>query len=103
MTVQELIIRFPEIPLDLHAEPLLAQYAETFGDLLQVAQNPGACSADYTPGNLYYLKLVGPIRLYMYGLSTKEKVLTKFQELLERHQADPAAFAESLLTSDSIA
>ncbi len=102
MTVQELILQFPEIPGDLHDEPLLAQYAETFGNLLREAVNPGACSADYTPGNLYYLKLMGPIRLHMYRLSTKDKTLAKLQDLLDRHQADPDGFAESLLTADSV-
>lgn len=101
MTVQELIFRFPEIPADLHDEPLLAQFAETFDPLLREAMNPGACSADYTPANHYYLKLIGSMRLYMYGLSTKEKVLAKLQELLARHAADPDGFAESLLTADS--
>ena len=36
MTVQELCTRFPEIPADLHEEPILARFAETFGDLLRV-------------------------------------------------------------------
>ena len=102
MTIQELILSFPEIPGDLHDEPLLAQYAETFGPLLQQAQNPGACSADYTPSNHYYLKLIGPIRLYMYGLSTKDKVLSNLKDLLDRHAADPDGFADSLVTSESI-
>ncbi len=74
MTVQELISKFPEILPDLHDEPLLAQFAEAFGDLLQVAQNPGACSAQPDAVHHYYLKLVSPMRLYMYGLSTREKV-----------------------------
>lgn len=103
MTVQELILMFPEIPPDLHDEPLLSQFAETFGALLQVAQNPGPCSGEYSPGNHYYLKLLGSMRIYMYGLSTKEKVLTKIQEQLDQHQADPDGFAESLLTSDTTA
>ena len=102
MTVQELILRFPEIPGDLHDEPLLATYAETFGDLLKEAVNPGACSADYTPGNRYYLKLIGHMRLYMYGLSTKEKVLAKFEELLAEYQADPEGFIENILTAESV-
>ena len=102
MTVQELILSFPEIPADLHDEPLLAQYAETFGYLLHQAQNPGACSAEYTPNNHYYLKLIGPIRLYMYGLSTKEKVLAKLQAHLDHYHADPDKFAESLTTTESI-
>jgi hypothetical protein len=102
MTVQELILNFPEIPRDLHDEPLLAQYAETFGHMLQEAVNPGACSADYTPGNRYYLKLIGHMRLYMYGLSTKDKVLAKLQELLDQYQADPDGFTEELLTAESV-
>jgi hypothetical protein len=101
MTSQQLIRRFPEIKDDLHDEPLLEQFAETFGNLLQHAENPGACSADYTPGNLYYLKLMGQIRLHMYGLASKEKVLNHMQDLLDRHAADPEGFAESLLTADS--
>jgi hypothetical protein len=101
MTVQQLILRFPEIPGDLHDEPLLAEFAETFDPFLQEAMNPGACSADYTPANHYYLKLIGSMRLYMYGLTTKEKVLGKIQDLLDRHAADPDGFADSLITADS--
>lgn len=101
MTVQELLRRFPEIPHDLHAEPLLAQCAEAFGDLLQVAQNPGACSAQYETGHHYYLALIGPMRLYMYGLSTREKVLGQLQDLLDRLHANPGGFAASLLPSST--
>jgi hypothetical protein len=78
MTVQELVALFPEIPQDLHGEPLLAQYAEAFKDQLRVARNPGACSAQHDPANQYYLKLIGPIRLYWYGLSNRERVLAGF-------------------------
>lgn len=99
MTVQELTRRFPEIPQDLHDEPLLAQFVGTFSDLLQVAQNPSNCSAQYEAGHHYYLKLIGPIKIYMYGLSSREKVLRQLQDLLERQQADPAGFAASLLPS----
>ena len=44
MTVEELACRFPEVSADLCDEPLLAQFAETFGTFLQEAENPGACS-----------------------------------------------------------
>ena len=101
MTVQELIARFPEIPKDLHGEPLLAQFAEAFGDQLRIARNPGACSAQYDAGNHYYLKLVGPMRIYMYRLCTREKVLKQLQELLDQYHADPAGFAASLLPPDT--
>ncbi len=102
MTVQELCIRFPEIPPDLHAEPLLARFAETFGDLLQIAHKPSACSTEHDAGNHFYLKLIGPMDIYRYGLSTRQKVLTQIQDLLDQHQADPAGFAASLLPADTV-
>ena len=101
MTIQELITRFPEIPRDLHNEPLLAQFAESFNDLLRIAEDPSACSSQYDAGNHYYLKLIGPLKIYMYGLSTKEKALGQVQEHLEQHRADPEGFAASLLSEDT--
>lgn len=101
MTVQELIARFPEIPQDLQGEPLLAQYAEAFKDQLRIARNPGACSAQYDPSNHYYLKLIGPIRLYWYGLSTRERVLTQLQEMLDQYRTDPAGFIASLVSDNA--
>jgi len=101
MTVQELIRKFPEIPRDLHTEPLLAQFAETLGDLLEVAQNPSNCSAQYEAGHHYYLKLIGPMKIYMYGLSSREKVLRQLQELLARYHADSAGFVASLLSTSA--
>jgi hypothetical protein len=97
MTVQELVRKFPEIPPDLHNEPLLAQFAATFGDLLQVAQNPSNCAAQYEASHHYYLKLIGPLKIYMYGLAKREKILQQLQDLLDRYHADPAGFAASLL------
>lgn len=97
MTVQELVQRFPEIPRDLYAEPVLAQFAEALGHLLQVAQNPSNCAAQYEAGHHYYLKLIGPLKLYMYGLSSREKVVQQLQELLHRYHADPTNFAASLV------
>jgi hypothetical protein len=101
MTVQELARRFPEVPHDLHDEPLLAQFAEALDGLLQVAQNPSNCSAQYDANHHYYLKLIGPLKLYMYGLSSREKVRKQLQELLDRYHADPAGFPATLLPSGS--
>ena len=101
MTVQELLRKFPEIPRDLHAEPLLVQFAETLGDFLEVAQNPSNCTAQYEAGHHYYLKLIGPMKIYMYGLSSRDKVLRQLQELLEHYHADPAGFAARLLASSA--
>ncbi len=100
MSVEELVACFPEIPRDLHKEPILATFAAAFGDLLRAAQNPSACSSQYSAGNHFYLKLIGPMKIYMYGLSTKEKVLKQLQELLDRYAADPEGFVASLLPAD---
>lgn len=101
MTIQELAARFPEIPEDLHDEPQLARFGEAFDEQLQVAQNPGACSSEYSAGNHYYLKLIGPLRIYMYGLSSREKALSQVQELLDQHQADPDGFLAGLVPQDT--
>ena len=101
MTVQELVARFPEIPQDLHREPLLARLAEACGPLLQVARKPSNCTTQYDAANQYYLKLIGPLAIYGYGLSTREKVLGQLQVLLDRQQADPAGFAASLLPANT--
>ena len=97
MTVQDLVTRFPEIPADLHREPLLAQFADTFGDLLAVAVDPSACAAEYDETNHYYLGLIGPLKIYMYGLSSKEKALEHLRDMLQRRSADYDGFAASLL------
>ena len=101
MTVQELVMRFPEISPDLHDEPWLAEFADAFGELLQEAQNPSNCTADYDAAHHYYLKLIGPLKLYMYGLSSHDKVKGQVQQLLNSYHADPAGFAISLLPSDT--
>jgi len=102
MTVQELVARFPEVSADLCDEPLVAQYADTFGAFLQEAENPGACSGAYGPENRYYLKLMGPVRLHMYGLATKEKTLAKLQALLDQYAADARGFVDAMLSDVSV-
>ncbi|HEX9654278.1 MAG TPA: hypothetical protein VGA99_11255 [bacterium] len=97
MSVEELVTRFPEIPRDLHREPQLAKFAASFGEWLRQAQNPSACSTQYSPGHHYYLKLIGPLKIYMYGLATKEKILQQLQDMLDLHAADPQRFAATLL------
>ena len=101
MTVQELVARFPEIPADLREEPVLERFASTLGDLLRVSNKPSPCSSQHDAGNHYYLKLVGPLSIYGYGLSTRERVLGELQELLDRHESDPDGFAASLLPTDT--
>ena len=101
MTILELAARFPQIPHGLHDEPLLARFAEAFQDLLLVAQQPSPCSTQHDAANHYYLKLVGPLAIHGYGLSSREKVLGQIQELLDRQAADPERFVASLLPADT--
>ena len=101
MTVEELIQKFPEIPRNLHQEPLLKRFADVFGELLQSARKPSPCSTQHDPANHYYLKLIGPLAIHGYGLSTRENVLDQLQELLVRHAADPRGFASRLVPDGS--
>lgn len=97
MTVAELVRRFPEIPADLHGEPILAELGEVFDDLLQVATKPSACATEHTAENKYYLKLVGPMDIYRYGLFSRERVLSEIQKVLDLHAQNPKTISESLL------
>jgi len=101
MTVRQLVARFPEIPKDLHEEPTLARFAEVFGELLGTARSPSACSTHHDAANHYYLKLIGPMSIYGYGLSTRDRVLAELQALIDRHETDPDGFAVSLLPKDA--
>lgn len=102
MTPEELYERFPEIPADLRDEPVLSRFAEVFDTLLRAARMPGACATSHDAPNHYYLKLVGPLSIYGYGLSTREKVLAELQELLDRNTSDPAGFAAGLLPEETV-
>lgn len=99
MTVQELVTRFPEIPQDLHNEACLVQFADVFHDLLMVASKPSACSQEHSDANKYYLKLVGPMDIYRYGLFTRERVLTEIQKLIDGQAQNPGTFSDTLLVS----
>lgn len=96
MTVDELFARFPEIPGDLHGESLVAEFAEAFDDLLRLAHKPSACAEQHDAGNQYYLKLVGPMDIYRYGLYTRERVLEEIEKHLAAYRADPDGFADGL-------
>ncbi len=103
MTVNELIARFPEVSVDLADEPTLAEFADTFGDLLSVAYKPGNCSTGHDRGNHFYLALIGPLSYFRYGLATRERVVSDMRALLDRHAADGEGFAPSLLPDDAVA
>jgi len=101
MTIPELYSRFPEMPAGLRDEPVVARFADVFGELLAVASKPSNCSTGHDAGNHFYLALVGPITYYGYGLATRERVLADLTALLDRQAADPAGFVASLLPADT--
>jgi hypothetical protein len=101
MTVNELIARFPEVSPDLAGEPTLAEFADTFGELLAMARKPSNCSTGHDAGNHFYLALIGPLSYYRYGLASRERVVQDLRGLLDRHAADPGGFAASLLPGDT--
>ena len=98
MTVAELVQRFPEIPPDLHHEPAMTAFAETFDAWLTAARKPSACAEAHTPENKRYLKLVGPMDIYRYGLSTREQVIAQLDGMLAAYREDAAAFETEMLT-----
>ena len=100
MTVVEMMARFPEIPSDLADEPVVAELGEVCDDLLCLARQPSNCSQEYEASNHYYTKLVGPMGIYGLGLDTKEKLLARLRDLIDRRNADPEGFAASLLPAD---
>ncbi len=102
MTAYQLIARFPEVSEDLAEEPTLKEFAEVFDDLLAQASKPGNCSTGYSPGNHFYLALIGPLGYYRYGLATRERVVADMRALLDRRAADPEGFAASLLPEDTV-
>lgn len=100
MTVLELVTRFPEIPADLHLEPILEQFADVFDGPLRQASKPSACTREHTSAHKYYLKLVGPMDIYRYGLFTRERVLNEIQKLLDVQDQNPDTLETFLLAEE---
>ena len=101
MTLPELTTRFPEIPADLHAEPVLQAFADTFGPYLLTATKPSACLTDRTSENNAYMTLIAPLDIYRYGLSSRERVLEQLAELISRYEGSVDDFEADMLGSVS--
>lgn len=97
MSVAEIAARFPEIPEDLHDDPVFVRFAEAFGEQMLRAQKPAACAEAHDAANHYYMKLVNPIAIYRLGLMKRELLLAQLEGLLERRAADPEGFAAWLV------
>ena len=98
MTVDELLARFPEVPQDLRAEPVLAEYAAAFGPLLRLATKPSPCvgQGGDLPHHLY-TRLVNDLAIYGMGLARRERTLARLQATLDAHRKQPATFACTLV------
>lgn len=101
MTAAELVQRFPEIPTDLHTETSLETFAEVFDAYLKTAAKPSACSSDWTAENRAYMKLIGPMDIYRYGLSTRERVLAQLDEMIDAFRTSADAFENEMLTEST--
>ena len=100
LSVGEFLARFPEVPGDLAAEPILADYVAAFGPLLRLAQKPSPCMG--TNGDApqqFYTKLVNDLAIYGIGLAKRDRTLTRLQATLEQYRKEPATFACSLVPS----
>ena len=98
LTVDEFLARFPEVPADLRAEPVVTQYVAAFGPLLRVAQKPTPCMGQGGDAeHIFYTKLVNDLAIYGIGLAKRDRTLTRLQATLERYRKQPATFACSLV------
>ena len=98
MTVDELLARFPEIPRDLRAEPVLAEYVGAFGPLLRLAQKPSPCMRDGGDApHVFYTRLVNDLAIYGVGLARRDRTLARLQATLAQHRKQPATYACTLI------
>lgn len=100
MTVDAFLARFPEVPHDLRAEPVLAEFVRAFGPQLEVAQKPSPCVARADGGDAvhhFYTRLVNDLAIYGIGLARRERTLQRLERLLADYRAQPATFACTLV------
>ena len=95
MTVEEFFAHFPEVPRDLHDEPVLAEFVRAFGSQLRVAQKPSPCvaKAGGDAEHYFYTRLVNDLAVYGIGLARRERTLQRLEALLAEYHAQPATFA----------
>ena len=100
MTVDEFLARFPEVPRDLRAEPILAEYVGAFGALLRIAQKPSPCMMKDGGGDAphhFYTRLVNDLAIYGVGLARRDRTLIRLQATLAENRKHPATFGCTLV------
>jgi len=98
MTVDEFLARFPEVPHDLKAEPVLAKYVAAFGPLLRLAQKPSPCmGSGGDMEHVFYTRLLNDLAIYGIGLARRDRTLARLQATLDQRATQPATFACTLV------
>lgn len=99
MSVDEFLARFPEVPRDLAAEPVLADYVRAFGVLLRCAKKPSPCMGrdGGDAEHQFYTKLVNDLAIYGLGLARRERTLARLGATLDAYRKAPATFACTLI------
>ena len=100
MTVDAFFARFPEVPRDLHNEPVVEAFVRAFGPQLAVAQKPSPCMARDGGGDAehhFYTRLVNDLAIYGIGLAKRERTLQRLERLLADYRTQPATFACTLV------
>lgn len=95
MTVAEFLARFPEVPRDLEAEPVLREYVDALGPLLRLAEKPSPCMAKDGGGDApqhFYTRLVNDLAIYGIGLAKRERTLARLAATLAQYRKGPATF-----------
>ncbi len=98
MTVDELLVRFPEIPRELREEPVLKEYVGALGSLLRRAVKPTPCMRGGGDAeHVFYTRLVNDLAIYGIGLARRDRTLARLQRTLEEYRKQPAAFGCMLI------
>lgn len=99
MSVDEFLVRFPEVPRDLRDEAVLGEYVRAFGPLLRLAQKPSPCVArdGGDAPHAFYVRLVNDLAIYGLGLARREKTLGRLEKILEEYRRQPATFGCTLV------
>jgi len=98
MTVDEFLMRFPEVPRDLRDEPVLTRYVDAFGGLLRRATKPTPCVGNNGDAeHHFYTRLVNDLAIYGIGLARRERTLARLQATLDAFAKQRATFGCSLV------
>jgi len=98
MTVGEFLALFPEVPRDLHDEPILSEYVKAFGPQLRMAQKPSPCMGNNGDAqHVFYTRLVNDLAIYGIGLAKRDRTLARLETTIEEYRKQPATFACSLV------